>query len=149
MANTPKVLTFELDRESILSLREAFPAWDIEPANKAATAPFGRDWNPEKVELLVLGPRPALATLGLCRKLRSQAGRAHTPLFVLVTPAQETLISDALAAGADSCLVLPVHAKELVSAFARVGAGNRPGQHTLNLEQAQRADAWRDHGGEA
>ena len=52
--------------------------------------------------------------------LRSQVGRAYTPLLVLVTPEQQTLVTAALAAGADGCLVLPVHAKELASGAIRV-----------------------------
>jgi hypothetical protein len=54
----------------------------------------------------------------------------------------------ALDAGANSCLVLPVHAKDLVSMAARAQAGNRPGRHTLGLDRAQRKDRWRDEGGE-
>src|SRR5262245_58399539 len=87
--------------------------------------------------------------LGLCRGLRSQAGAAHTPLLVLVGPAQEALVSAALDAGANSCLVVPVQAEDLVSRVARARAGNRPGRHTLGLDRAQREDSWRDDGGEA
>ena len=66
-----------------------------------------------------------------------------------MAPAQETLVTAALGAGADSCLVLPVHAKDLASMVARVRAGNRPGRHTLGLDKAQREDPWQDVGGEA
>jgi DNA-binding response OmpR family regulator len=108
------------------------------------------DQEPTAVNLLVLGARDQVTeTLELCRTLRCQAGLAQTPLLVLVQPAQEGLVRAALAAGASSCLVLPVHAKELVSIVNRVRAGNRPGRHTLSLHHAQSEDHWRDHGGEA
>jgi DNA-binding response OmpR family regulator len=88
-------------------------------------------------------------TLGLCRGLRSQAGRARTPLLVLVRPGQQALARAALEAGADSCLALPAHAKELVTMLSRALAGSRPGRHTLGLDQPQSKDEWRDDGGEA
>jgi hypothetical protein len=53
-----------------------------------------------------------------------------------------------LEAGAHSCLVLPVHAKNLVSMLARTHEGNQPGRHTLNLQQAQDEDRWQDDGGQ-
>ena len=43
----------------------------------------------------------------------------------------------ALDASADSCLVLPVHPKELVAMVSRALAGNRPGHHTLGLDRPQ------------
>ncbi len=36
----------------------------------------------------------------------------------------------------DSCLVLPVHAKEVASLLARGRQGNQPGRHTLDLDRA-------------
>jgi DNA-binding NarL/FixJ family response regulator len=142
-------LAFEVDRESLVSLRQAFPGWEIEVINGAATASLSSKWELETADLLVLGVRDqAVEILRLCRTLRSGAGQAQTPLLVLVLPAQEALVRAALAAGADSCLVLPVHAKELVSMVARARAGNRPGRHTLSLNLAQSEDPWRDAGGE-
>ncbi len=118
--------------------------------NGATTGSLTRDWNPAAVDLLVIGARDQVAeTLGLCRGLRSQAGRAHTPLLVLMRPAQEALVRAVLDAGAHSCLVLPVHAKDLVSMVTRVRMGNQPGRHTLGLDRAQCEDQWRDNGGEA
>jgi len=150
MPDRPKAIAFDVDPESLVSLRQAFPGWEIEVRNDATTGSLIWDGNPEAVELLVLGPRDQVGeTLGLCRSLRSQAGRARTPLLVLVPPSQEALVRTALAAGADSCLVLPVHAKELVSMVTRARAGNRPGRHTRSLHRAQRKDQWRDDGGEA
>jgi hypothetical protein len=66
-----------------------------------------------------------------------------------VSGGQEALVRAALEAGANSCLVLPVHAKDLVTMLTRARAGNRPGRHTLGLDRAQREDRWRDDGGEA
>jgi hypothetical protein len=54
----------------------------------------------------------------------------------------------ALEAGADSCLVLPVHAKGVASMLVHARAGNQPGRHTLNLDQAQIEGRWRDDGGQ-
>lgn len=150
MLDRPKVVTFDVDPTSLISLRHAFPGWEIEAINGASLGSLTRDWAPGEAALLVVGARDEVAeTLGLCRGLRSQAGRAHTPLLVLVPPAQEALVRAALDVGAHSCLVLPVHAKDLVSMVARARGGNRPGRHTLGLHRAQREDPWRDHGGEA
>jgi DNA-binding response OmpR family regulator len=150
MPDRPKVVALDLDPDSLASLWQAFPEWEIQATKGASAGSLARDWNPGAADLLVVRARDPLAeTLGLCRGLRSQAGRAHVPLLVLVPPARESLISAALEAGADSCLVLPVHPKDLVSMVARARAGNRPGRHTLNLDRAQREDQWRDEGGEA
>ena len=150
MPPRPKAIAFDVDPDSLASLRQAFPGWEVEAADGATVGSLDRDWDPGATDLLVVGGRDQVAEiLGLCRGLRSQAGRAHTPLLVLVPPAREALVRAALAAGADGCLILPVHAKELVTMFARVRAGNRPGRHTLNLDRAQSEDRWRDDGGEA
>lgn len=149
MLDRPKALAFDLDSESLVSLRHAFPGWDIEVINGATAASRISHREAETADLLVLGVRDqAVETLRLCRTLRSGAGQPQTPLLVLVPPAQEALVRAALAAGADSCLVLPVHAKELVSVLTRARAGNRPGRHTLSLNRAQSEDRWRDDGGE-
>lgn len=150
MPDLPKIIAFDVDPASLESLREAFPDWPVEVMSGATPESLARDRDPGGASLLVVGSREEAAeTLGLCRGLRSQAGRARTPLLVLVPPAQEAFVRAALAAGADSCLVLPVHAKELVTMVSRALAGNRPGRHTLGLDQAQRDDEWRDDGGEA
>jgi hypothetical protein len=150
MPNQPKVFAFDVDPASLDSLRRAFPGWEVEATSGATTCSLDRDWDPGAAALLVVGARGGAAeVLGLCRGLRGQAGRAHTPLLVLVRPTQEGLVRAALDAGADSCLVVPVHAADLVSVLARARAGNRPGRHTLGLDRAQREDSWRDDGGEA
>jgi CheY-like chemotaxis protein len=78
----------------------------------------------------------------------SPARRTDAPLLVLVAPGQETLIRAAIEAGAHSCLVLPIHFKEVISMLTHAREGNQPGRHTLNLEGAQRENPWRDNGGE-
>jgi len=149
MSHRLRAVAFDLDAASLISLREAFPEWEIESISGATTDSLTRDWNPETAELLIVGARDQVAeTLGLCRGLRSQAGRAQTPLLLLVPPAQDALVRAALDAGAHSCLVLPVHPKDLVSMVAHAGAGNRPGRHTLGLDRAQCEDRWRDDGGQ-
>jgi DNA-binding NarL/FixJ family response regulator len=149
MPNRLRAVAFDGDAASLNSLREAFPGWEIEVVSGATTGSLAQDWNPGAADLLVVGAGDHMAeTLGLCRGLRSQAGRAFTALLVLVPPAQEALVSAALHAGAQGCLVLPVHAKEVASAVSRARAGNQPGRHTLSLEGAQREDQWRDDGGQ-
>jgi DNA-binding response OmpR family regulator len=146
----PKAVAFDVDAASLISLRQAFPGCEVEAIAGATVNSLEQDWKPHTVDLLVIGAREQVAeTLGLCRSLRSQAGRAYTALLVLVPPEREALVRAALDAGADSCLVLPVHAKELINTVARIQAGSQPGRHTLDLHQAQNEDRWRDDGGEA
>jgi peptidylprolyl isomerase len=144
-----RAIAFDVDTASLLTLRQTFPGWQVEAITGATTDTLARDWNPEAAELLVVGARDNVAeTLGLCRGLRSQLGRARTTLLVLVPSAQEALVRAALEAGADSCLVLPVHAKDLAAVVTRAQQGNQPGRHTLDLDQPQREDSWRDDGGQ-
>jgi DNA-binding response OmpR family regulator len=150
MPDLKKAIAFDVDAASLASLRQAFPDWQVETMNGATPESLARDWDPGTASLLVIGSREEVAeTLGLCRGLRSQVGRGRTPLLVLVQPTQEALVRAALDANADSCLVLPVHPKELVTMVSRALAGNQPGRHTLGLDKAQREDRWRDEGGEA
>ena len=150
MPNGPKAVAFDVDPDSLASLGQALPGWEVQTIHGACPGLLTRDWDPGATDLLVIGAREQPGeTLGLCRGLRSRAGRAHTPLLVLVRPGQESVVRAALDAGADSCLVVPVHPKDLVSMLARARAGNRPGRHTLGLDRAQREDQWRDEGGEA
>jgi DNA-binding response OmpR family regulator len=143
-----KAIAFDVDPASLLSLRAALPDWEIEDVQGANAASFTQDWNLGAAGLLVLGARDDVTEiLDLCRGLRKQAG-ALIPLLVLVPPAQPALVRDVLKAGANSCLVLPIHAKEVASMLVHVRAGNQPGRHTLDLDRAQREDRWRDDGGQ-
>jgi DNA-binding response OmpR family regulator len=145
MSNQPTAVAFDVDPASLLSLRAAFPEWQIE-AIGGATAP---SLNLGAADFLIMGARDdEAATLDLCPGLRKQAGRAVTPLLVLVRPAQRALVRNVLKAGADSCLVLPIDTKEVPSMLVRAQAGNQPGRHTLNLQKAQTEDRWRDDGGQ-
>lgn len=87
-------------------------------------------------------------TLGLHRRRRDVARRPHSPLLVLVHPIRKSIVTDVLKAGADSCLMLPINAKDVASMLVRAQTGNQPGRHTLNLERAQTEDRWRDDGGQ-
>ena len=150
MPDQPNIVALDVDHDSLIRLREAFPGWRVEAHDGANGAPRTRDSDSEVADLLVVGAHERLArTLAICRGWRGQTGRSRPPLLVLLEPAQREQAGAALQAGADSCLVLPVHPKELVSVLARVLAGNRPGRHTSGLDRAQRADPWRDDGGEA
>jgi PleD family two-component response regulator len=144
-----KLIAFDLGPDSLATLREAFPDWEIEAVSGATRDSLERDWNPTPASLLVVAADEAAEMLGLCRGLRSQVGRAHTPLLVLLSATQGDLAGAALEAGAHSCLVLPVHAQDLAGVVARAQRSNSPGRHTLNLDRAQREDPWRDAGGEA
>jgi DNA-binding NarL/FixJ family response regulator len=173
MPHQLKAVAFDLDAASLISLREALPEWQIEVVNGATAASLHPHWDPAAADLLVVMARAEVAeTLGLCRFLvfrgvfstdpreevaktsglrRSrpdQARQADARVLVLVPAGQEPLVRAALEAGADSCLVLPVHAKEMANMLARVRQGNRPGHHTLNLDRAQCEDRWRDDGGQ-
>jgi len=150
MSDVLRVVAFDVDRASLDSLRQAFPGWQVDAIDGASLDSLDRDWNPATASLLVVGAREEMTeTLGLCRSLRSQVGRLHTPLLVLVQPTQEALVRAALDASANSCLVLPIHHKELVTMVERALAGNKPGRHTLDLDRAQQDDHWRDDGGES
>jgi DNA-binding response OmpR family regulator len=150
MTERPKAIAFDVDPDSLASLRQAFPDWEVEAVMGATPGSLNREWSPGEAALLVVGARCRVEeTLGLCRGLRRQAGRTGTPLLVLVSSAEEDLVRAALEAGAHSCLVLPAHPQDLVNEMARARGGNRPGRHTLVLERAQEGDRWRDDGGEA
>src|SRR5712692_6548973 len=89
MPNQSRAIGFDVDPASLLSLREAFPEWEIEAVEGATAASLAQDWNLGSADLLIVGARDEeAATLGLCRGLRKQAGRAITPLLVLVRPSQ-------------------------------------------------------------
>jgi DNA-binding NarL/FixJ family response regulator len=173
MRNKPIAVAFDVDPASLVSLRVALPDWEIEVVHGATSASLALGWNPGAADLLVLqAGAEVVETLGLCRFLVScgvfatdcrqavprtaelhrsrqcQAPPAGAPLLVLVPPGQELLVRAALEAGAESCLVLPIHAQEVASMLAQVRQGNQPGRHTLDLDRAQREDRWRDDGGQ-
>jgi DNA-binding NarL/FixJ family response regulator len=168
-----RAIAFDLDAASLLSLREALPAWEIEVVEGATAASIAENWHPGAADFLVVQARAQVEeTMALCRflvfcsdfstdsrevmantvvrqgKRQNQARRAHAPLLVLVPSGQEALVRAVLEAGADSCLVLPVHAKRVAKMLARVRQGSWPGRHTLDLDQAQCLDRWRDDGGQ-
>jgi hypothetical protein len=87
-------------------------------------------------------------TLGLHRSRQNRARRPPSPLLVLVPPGREGIGKAVLAAGARSCLMMPIHAKEVASILVRAQEGNQPGRYTLNLDKAQTEDRWRDDGGQ-
>jgi DNA-binding response OmpR family regulator len=141
-----RAVALNIDRASLNSLRKAFPKWEIGVLDQVSAHSIDRDWHPERADLLVLGM--AGDALRLCRAIRSQAGRAHTPLLVLVPAGDNALVKAALEAGASSCLRVPVDAKELVAALKRLQPGSRPGRHTSDLHLTEEEDVWRDDGGE-
>jgi DNA-binding NarL/FixJ family response regulator len=173
MRQQSRAVAFDLDAASLMSLRAALPGWEIKVVNGATAASLHDEWDPAAADFLVVKARKKAAeSLRLCRFLvfrgvfstdfregraeaarlrqgrQDQARRADAPLLVLVPSGQEPLVRAALEAGADGCLVMPVHAKEMASMLARVQQGNQPGRHTLNLDQAQCENRWQDDGGQ-
>jgi DNA-binding NarL/FixJ family response regulator len=173
MPHRLRAFAFDLDAASLTSLREALPGAEIEVVNGATAASLSHHWNPGAADLLVVqAHEQAAETLGLCRFLvfsgvfgadfreegaealeryrsqRNRTRRAAAPLLVLVPAEQESLVKAALEAGAHSCLMLPINAKDVASMLVHALAGNQPGRHTLNLEGAQSEDRWRDDGGQ-
>jgi PleD family two-component response regulator len=167
----PRAVAFDLDAPSLASLRKALPEWKIDWIDDATAASIAGVWKPGAPDLLVVSAREEVTeTLALCRVLVScgaaptnsrgkseenrhgsaqeKARQVGAPLIVLVSPGQERLVMAVLKAGADSCLMLPVHAKELARMVARGRRRERPGRHTLSLQQAQRDDRWQDNGGQ-
>jgi hypothetical protein len=171
MPHQLRAVAFDLDAASLVSLREALPECAIDVVNGATAASLTGDWDPGMVDLFVVKAREEVAeTLALCRFLvacgvlatdspqevaevlglhKSRQSQArHAPLLVLVRPGREGVIRPALDAGAHSCLLLPIYAKEVASMLVHAQAGNQPGRHTGNLERAQTEDRWRDDGGQ-
>jgi hypothetical protein len=179
MPNQSKVIAFDIDQASLISLGKALPDVAIEEVNGATAASLSRDWNPGTVDLLVVKARKEVAqtlelcrflvscgvlardslvvtdseeespkTLGLHRHRRNVVRRPHSPLLVLIPPSQRSMVTDVLQAGAHSCLVLPINARDVAGMLVHAQAGNQPGRHTLNLERAQTEDRWRDEGGQ-
>jgi hypothetical protein len=164
-----RAVAFDFDAASLISLQEALPGWAI---NGAIAASLSRDWNPGAANLLAVKAQEAEESLVLYRFLSSCSGysrdsrqkvagilgphrngqnqevRADAPLLFLVPSGQESLVRAALEAGAHSCVVLPVHAKEVASMLVHAHAANQPGRHTLNLDGVQCEDRWRDDGGQ-
>jgi hypothetical protein len=173
MPHQLKAIAFDLDEASLISLRKALPGWQVDVLYGATVASLPCYWNPGGAELLIVGVRAIVSetlglcrflafctpyskdfrqeareTLGLARSLSNGARRTAAPLLVLVPAGQEALVSGLLEAGAHSCLMLPIHAKEVASMLVHARAGNQPGRHTLHFERAQSEDRWRDDGGQ-
>jgi hypothetical protein len=174
-----KVIAFDVDEASLISLRQALPDCLIDEIQGANVASLTRDWNPGTVDLIVVKARKEVAetlelcrflvscgvlgrdapvvtdsqeempkTLGLHRRRRHVARRPHSPLLVLFRPSRKRILRDMLKAGAHSCLMLPINPKDVASMLVHAQEGNQPGRHTLDLEQAQTEDRWRDDGGQ-
>src|ERR1700732_419761 len=72
MPNQSKVIAFDVDQASLITLRKALPDSVIEVVNGATAASLAREWNPGTVDLLVVKAREEVAeTLELCRFLVS------------------------------------------------------------------------------
>lgn len=162
-ATQARAFAFDLDADSLASLHEAFPGWQIEAIHGASAASLAHDWDPASADLLIVGIRAQRAdALGLCRFLafctsiparpRRHASlsrrRGNAPLLVLVPAGQETLVGAALEAGAHSCLVLPVTPADIARMAIHALAGGPPCQPRLSAPWDSGEDLWRDDGGE-
>ncbi len=154
MRNELTAVAYDLDHESAISLRDALPGWEIQIIDGETLRPTERDRIPGAAGLVVLGANASLSeTLGLCRALRNRVDCRAVPFLALVPPHQEAQVRAILEAGADNCLVLPVHPKEIMEMVSHKkgscpGRADHPGRHTLNLDQPRHADENRDDGGE-
>jgi DNA-binding NarL/FixJ family response regulator len=173
MAYPRTAAAFNVDSASMACLREALPDWRIDVFTGVAASSMPANWSPLGADLFVVGAREnVVETLGLCRflaactgyshdvraaaaepleqreDLRNQATRTHAVVLVFIPCGQDHLIARILEAGASCCLMQPIHAKDIVRTVANAQSGNQPSRHTLNLQQAQRKNLWRDDGGE-
>jgi len=137
MTERGRAIVFDVDEASLVSLRQAFSEWQVEVSDRATIDLLIGGHSLGVVDLLVLGVGANVAeSLGLCRVLRKQPGSAHTPILMLVAPGEDSLVRAALEAGATSCLVLPVHVKELANMVTRAREANQVG--TLFISTAPR-----------
>jgi DNA-binding response OmpR family regulator len=150
MTQRPKAITFDVETDDLNLLRHALPEWDFESTAGTSIDSLDRDWQPNLADLIVIGAhaRPE-ETLGLCRGLRGQCGRAHTPLLVLLSPGQEALVTVVLAAGANDCLMLPIDPGDLTRAAAGARASYRQRRLPLDFDREGYREPWRDAGGES
>ena len=149
MTDRLKAIAFDVDPGSLDCLRQALPSWEVEAVTGTTAGSLKRDWNPGAADLLVVGAREQFAeTLRFCRCLRSQAGRAQTPLLLLMLPTQEALVRT-LDAGASQCLALPLKAEDLADVVNRALTEHRSVAKTLDPDRRQRDGLWQDEGGEA
>lgn len=141
------MMAYNLDSATVLSLQMALPNWRIQVVPKATLASIGQVGNIPSANLLVLGDRRnAKATLGLCRGLRSIAGRTGPPLLVLLSTKQSDMVERVLEAGANKCLILPFRPAE-VEAMVTHGSPP-PDRLPAEVERIERENRWQDDGGQ-
>ena len=165
MSNRIRVVAFDLDAASLASFRDTLPEGEIEVIHGATAACLSGTWDPASADFLVVQASANIAqTIGLCRFLTfcksftkefrgkgsngSSAAWLGAPLLVLIPSGQACLVKRMLDGGANYCLVLPIHGREVAGVLARMGKGIHPGRHTVGLAHCQSEDLWRDEGGE-
>lgn len=167
-----KAVAFNLDEASLASLREALPLWPIDDIYGATVTSLPCNWNPGAVDLLVMGIRKDVGeTLELCRFLAfcndysadfrreaavpfypwdrrwNQVHKSDAPLVVLIPAGKEDIAGAAIEAGAHCCLMLPIHAKDVVDVLVRTQRCNQSGRPArLNSDKARTEDRWHDDG---
>jgi FKBP-type peptidyl-prolyl cis-trans isomerase 2 len=166
-----RVVVFDPDAPSLAAVYEALVGWRVDVVYGATADTLPCDWEPGDARLLIVGVGGELAdTLDLCRFLAfcaappqpssnaaAQAAAEHSrgavrrdgiPLVVLMPHQAGTMVSAALEAGADGCLMLPLRAEDVRAVVDQGRAGTRQGRHMLNLDRTEREDRWADEGGQ-
>ncbi len=165
-----RIVAFDVDPISLAALEEGLPGWEVVTMDGNTLASTMNGWNPGAANLMVIGCHADITkTLSLCRflayctsysadfrngpqpekaGLQHSATRSDASILVLMSQEQGQFVQAVLRAGAHTCLMLPIHSKDVAKMAASSASGNQPGRHTLNLERAQTEDPWRDEGGE-
>lgn len=145
-ATRPVLLAMDVDPASLLATRRFLPEWSVQTIHGASAAYLAQDGDIEQADLLVLGvTQDVRNTLGLCRMLRSESGRAGPPLVVLVPAEQPTLGREVMEAGANDYLLLPIQRAKLVDLVHKhkgMAIGHAPDPDRVHL------DRWQDEGGQ-
>jgi peptidylprolyl isomerase len=166
-----RVIVFDPDAPSLAALYDALVGWRVDVVYGATADTLPCDWDPGDARLLIVGVSANMTdTLDLCRFLafcaalpqgsgsataqaadgdgRGVVRRDGVPLVVLMPHHAGTMVSAALEAGADGCLMLPLRAEDVRAVVGHGRTDTRQGRHTLNLDRAEREDRWSDEGGQ-
>lgn len=165
MSENRKARVFDVDPESMNSIEEALPGWEIDILYGATVGSLPSNWDPGAVDLLIVGPREnvseslglvrflsycapfsrefhrdGIGSLGLRRGPTNPMRQPDALLLVLVPPAREDAIGAALRAGAHHCLVLPITAQDVARAVMPARVGHPPHRNAQHAYQAATED---------
>jgi hypothetical protein len=77
-----KAVAFDVDSDSLIALRQAFPGWEVETKGGATPASLARNGTRGPLTCWSSSPASVRGQLGLCRGLRGQASRPVVKLLV-------------------------------------------------------------------